>query len=123
MAMKVLVVEDDGFLLKAYQLKLSKAGFDLQTASDGEEAIKVLATFKPDVILLDLVMPRKDGFATLEEIKKDDTLKSIPVLVTSNLGQKEEIDRVMNLGAEDFLIKSNMSMDSLVEKIKKLATR
>ncbi|HSX33270.1 MAG TPA: response regulator [Candidatus Saccharimonadales bacterium] len=117
MAIKVLVVEDDAFLLKAYQAKLTTAGFELQTATDGEDAITVLASYKPDVILLDLVMPRKDGFATLEDIKKDPTLKNIPVIVATNLGQKEEISRVMALGAAECIIKSGLSLEDLVKKI------
>ncbi len=117
MASKILVVEDDAFLLKAYKFKLEKAGFEIQVATNGEDALKVLDTFPAQVVLLDLVMPRKDGFATLEEIRKRPELKDLPVYVVSNLGQKEEIDRVMALGATDCLIKSNLSMDDLVKKI------
>jgi CheY-like chemotaxis protein len=121
MAVKVLVVEDDSFLIKAYVAKLTGAGFDLQTASDGEEALTALKTFKPDVILMDLVMPRKDGFATLEEIKKIDDLKAIPVIVTSNLAQQEALDRAKSLGAADFVTKSDLSMEDLVKRINKAA--
>ncbi len=121
MAVKVLVVEDDSFLIKAYVAKLTGSGFDLQTASDGEEALNVLKTFKPDVILMDLVMPRKDGFATLEEIKKNDELKNIPVIVTSNLAQQEALDRAKALGAADFITKSDLSMEDLVKRINKAA--
>ena len=121
MAVKVLVVEDDSFLIKAYVAKLTSAGFDLKTASDGEEALNVLKTFMPDVILLDLVMPRKDGFATLEEIKKQEQFKNTPVIVTSNLGQKEALDRASSLGATDFVTKSDMSLEDLVAKINGLA--
>lgn len=121
MAVKVLVVEDDSFLIKAYVAKLTSAGFDLQTASDGEEALTVLKTFKPQVILMDLVMPRKDGFATLEEIKKQDDLKDIPVIVTSNLAQQEALDRAKALGAADFVTKSDLSMEDLVKRINKAA--
>ena len=121
MAYKVLVVEDDAFLVSAYKTKLTKEGFELETASDGEEAMSKLAGFKPDVILLDVVMPRKDGFATLQEIKASEAYKKIPVIMASNLGQKEEVDRAMNLGAADFITKSNMSLADLIEKIKSLA--
>lgn len=114
---KVLVVEDDTFLLKAYKAKLTKAGFELQVATNGEEALNVLKTFLPDVILLDLVMPKLDGFETLERIKKDEKLKSIPVIVASNLGQKEDIDRGMKLGANDYIVKSNVELDELIKKI------
>jgi CheY-like chemotaxis protein len=120
MAAKILVVEDDSFLIKAYVAKLTNAGLDLRTASDGEEALKVLQEFKPDVILMDLVMPRKDGFSTLEDMRKDDNLKDIPVIVTSNLAQQEALDRAKALGAVDFITKSNMSMEDLLKKINKV---
>jgi DNA-binding response OmpR family regulator len=117
MAGKVLVVEDDKFLVHAYSLKLEKAGFEIQVANDGEQALEVLKTFMPHVIILDLVMPRKDGFATLTEIKQQDALKNIPVIVASNLGQNDEVERAKKLGAADFVTKSNLSMSELVEKI------
>lgn len=121
MGYKVLVAEDDSFLQSAYSTKLSKAGFDFKVASDGEEVFEVLKTFMPDIILLDLVMPRKDGFAVLEELKKMDAYKNIPVIVTSNLGQKEDIDRATALGATEFVTKSNLSMSDLVDKINTVA--
>jgi DNA-binding response OmpR family regulator len=114
---KVLVVEDDKFLISAYRAKLTKVGFEVQMAGDGEEAIEALKSFKPDIILLDLVMPRKDGFVTLAEIKKNPDLANIPVIVASNLGQKEDLDKAMSLGAIDYIIKSDLSMDALVAKI------
>lgn len=119
--MKVLIAEDDQFLANAYRVKLSKAGFKVLITADGEEAIKALAEFKPDVILLDLIMPNKDGFATLEEIKSSSQYKQIPVIVASNLGQKEDVDRVKKLGANDYVVKSNMKLDDLVTKIKNYA--
>jgi len=119
-ASKVLVVEDDAFLLKAYKFKLEKAGFEIQIATNGEDALTILDTFPAEVVLLDLVMPRKDGYATLEEIRKRPQLKDLPVFIISNLGQKEEVDRVMSLGATECLIKSNLSMDELVKKIEAL---
>jgi two-component system, OmpR family, alkaline phosphatase synthesis response regulator PhoP len=117
---KVLIAEDDNFLANAYRVKLEKSGFDLKLARDGVEAITILQTFTPDVIVLDLVMPNKDGFATLEEIKKHPEWQKIPVLVASNLGQKEDIDRATQLGAAGYLIKSNLTMAQLVEKIDSL---
>jgi len=117
MSYKVLVVEDDSFLVGAYRAKLAKEGFEVQVATDGEEALNALKLFTPDIILLDAVMPRKDGFATLEEIKKNDAWKNIPVIMASNLGQQEDVDRAMALGATDFITKSNMSIGDLVNKI------
>jgi CheY-like chemotaxis protein len=114
---KILVAEDDKFLGSAYRAKLTKTGFEVQIATDGNEALTALQSFTPDIILLDLVMPGKDGFATLEEIKQSDQLKSIPVIVASNLGQKEDLDKAMALGASDYIIKSDLSLDALISKI------
>ncbi len=117
---KILIAEDDKFLANAYRVKLEKAGFELKIAADGVEAVEILKTFVPDAIMLDLVMPNKDGFATLEEIKKDPRLQKIPVLVASNLGQKEDIERAKKLGAGDYVVKSDLSMSDLVSKVNSL---
>lgn len=114
---KILIAEDDKFLASAYKLKLTKVGFEIQIASDGNEAIEILKSFKPDLILLDLVMPVKDGFVTLEEIRDMNEFKLTPILVASNLGQKEDVDRATKLGANDFVVKSDMSLDDLIKKI------
>ncbi|MBI3485520.1 response regulator [Candidatus Daviesbacteria bacterium] len=119
---KILVAEDDKFLANAYRIKLTKAGFEVMMVGDGEEALAALNKFIPDLILLDLVMPKKDGFAALQEIKKDERLKNIPVIIASNLGQKEDIEKGLKLGAIDFIIKSDLSMDELVKKINKAIT-
>lgn len=117
---KILVVEDDTYLANAYRVKLTKVGFEVKNASDGEEALIILQTYIPDLILLDIVMPRKDGFATLEEIKKNEKLKNIPVILASNLGQKEDMDRGMKLGAVGFFVKTDFTLNNLIEKINKI---
>jgi DNA-binding response OmpR family regulator len=114
---KILIVEDDKFLSSALRVKLTKSGFEVKNASDGEEALRIVAEFSPDLILLDLVMPVKDGFAVLEELKAHETWKQIPVIIASNLGQKEDIERGMKLGATDYVVKSDLSLDTLIEKI------
>jgi two-component system phosphate regulon response regulator PhoB/two-component system alkaline phosphatase synthesis response regulator PhoP len=96
---------------------MTRAGFEYKIALDGVEALEILATWRPQVILLDLIMPRKDGFATLEEIKNNPELKDIPVVITSNLGQKGDLERVQRLGASGFLVKSNSSPDEIVSRI------
>lgn len=116
---KVLVVEDDRFLGSAYKAKLSKSGYDVQLATDGDEALEVLKTFVPAVILLDLVMPNRDGFSTLEAIRQTEGIKDIPVIVASNLGQKEDFDKAISLGATDFIVKSDVSLDELIARIQK----
>jgi DNA-binding response OmpR family regulator len=117
---KILVVEDDKFIANAYRVKLTKAGFEIKMAYDGEEALEILKGFTPDLMLLDLIMPIKDGFTVLAEIRANPKWASIPVLVTSNLGQKEDIDRGMQLGANGYVIKTDLSMDELVTKINSL---
>ena len=113
----ILVVEDDKFLLSAYKMKLSKENFEVETVLDGEEAILKLETFIPDIILLDLIMPKKDGFEVLKIIKSQDKWKTIPVIITSNLGQKEDIDHGMAMGAVDYFVKSDLSLEQLLVKI------
>src|SRR5258708_10159360 len=116
----ILVVEDDRFLANAYRIKLTKSGFEVHVAKDGQEALEILQTVIPDLILLDVVMPVRDGFSTLEAIKSDEKLKTIPVIVSSNLGQKEDTDRALKLGANDYFVKSDLSLNVLIEKINKL---
>lgn len=116
----ILIAEDDKFILSAYRVKLSKEGFELKLARDGEEALDILKDYTPDLILLDLIMPKKDGFAVLQKIKADDKLKKIPVIVASNLGQKEDIEKAQKLGADDYVIKSDLSLDTVVEKVNSL---
>lgn len=115
---KILVIEDDKFLRKVYESKLPKEGFAVISAVDGEDGLNKARTEKIDLILLDLIMPKKTGFEVLEEVKKDKNLAKIPILVLSNLGQDEDRGRAMALGADDFLIKSNLSIKEVIEKIK-----
>ena len=114
---KILIVEDNKFLLNDLRIKLQRAGFEIMTAVDGRQAIQVLEESIPDLILLDLVMPIKDGFAVLEELKAVEKWKSIPVLITSNLSQKEDIEKGMALGAVDYIIKGDLSINDLIAKI------
>jgi DNA-binding response OmpR family regulator len=119
---KILVAEDDKYLANAYRVKLVKSGFEIKIASDGVEALTILKDFTPDLILLDLVMPIKDGFTTLQEIKNDSKLKTIPVIIASNLGQKEDIDRGIALGAVDYIVKSDMSLEDIITKVNTVLT-
>ena len=116
---KILMAEDDKFISRAYKDGLTRAGFDITMAIDGNEAIALAKSELPDIILLDLIMPEKNGFETLEELKKMPETKNIPVIILSNLGQDTDIKQGKELGAVDYLIKSNYSMPEVVEKIKK----
>ena len=120
-ALSVLVIEDDEFLVNAYRTKLTKEGFDVHFAVDGQEAMKTLETLHPNVILLDLMLPNKDGFTVLEKIKKKPSLSKIPVIISSNLSQKVDIERCKKLGAHEFIVKSELSLDEIVEKLRKAA--
>lgn len=108
------------FLLNMYASKFELEGFDVVLAEDGEKGWKTTIKEVPDVILLDIMMPRMNGFEVLEKIKGDDRVSKIPVILLTNLSQKDEIDRAMNLGAVDFLIKAHFRPSEVVEKIKKL---
>lgn len=116
--MKILVAEDDVFLIKIYQAKLTKAGFEVKIAADGEEVGKILQTFIPDVILLDLIMPKMDGFAVLSQLKSTEQYKHIPVIITSNLSQLEDKQKALDMGAAEYLVKSDISIQGVVDKIK-----
>lgn len=120
---KVLVVEDDFFLIKVFQTKLANEGFEVEIAADGILAFDVLKRFSPDLILLDLVMPRKDGFEVLEDLSKDKKLVKIPVIVLTNLGQESDVDRVKKYGVKDYLVKSDISIDKVVEKAGEVLAR
>lgn len=121
--MKVLVAEDDKFLVKVYEAKMVKAGFEVKIAQDGEEVGKVLQTgFLPDIILLDLMMPKMDGFAVLSQLKGRDQYKNIPVIVTSNLSQPEDKQKALTMGANDYIVKSDTPIQGIVDKLQKLAS-
>jgi len=115
---KVLLAEDDQFISRAYKDGLERAGFEIVTALDGLIAVEKAKTEKPDIVLLDLMMPEKNGFEVLEEIKKEESSKNIPVIILSNLGQDSDIKKGKELGAIDYLIKSNVPMKDVIEKVK-----
>lgn len=113
---KILVAEDDKFLATAYKTKLTSAGFEVKVVIDGEEALRELTNFAPDILILDLKMPKVDGFYLLETLKKNAQAHP-PIIVASNSGDKPDIERAMALGAADYVVKSNLSMKGLIEKI------
>ena len=115
---KIVLAEDDKFISRAYQDGLQRAGFTITTAYDGNEAVAKIKEVKPDLILLDIIMPEKNGFEVIEEIKQDAALSAIPIIILSNLGQDSDIQKGRALGANDYLIKSNLSMSEVIEKIK-----
>lgn len=119
----ILVVEDEDFLKKPLKDTLELEGYDVDTASDGEDAIKRIEKKKPDLILLDLLMPKKDGFFVLEELAKSPEWKLIPVIVLSNLGGDEEIKRALSMGAKDYFVKAQHPIEEVIDKVKEYAAR
>lgn len=115
---KILVVEDDKFLNDLLVKKLLREGFNVKSSFDSIGAFSILTEEKPNIILLDLILPVVDGFEILEIIKSDINTSSIPVLILSNHGQEEDIARVMSLGAHDFLVKVNFTLDEIILKVK-----
>lgn len=117
---KILLAEDDPFLSSLLKNRFQKEGFDVSLAKDGEETIKFLKSIRPDLVLLDIILPKKSGFEVLEEIKADPKLSAekIPVIIISNLGQPEDVAKGQQLGAIDYFVKAKTSIDELVQKIK-----
>jgi len=116
--LKVLVVEDDQFLQKILLLKFAAEGFEVSGAADGEEALKRILAEAPNIVLLDLILPKMNGFDVLTEIRTNPQTRQLPVIVLSNLGQEEDIRRARNLGALDFLVKSDVSIQEIVQRVK-----
>ena len=119
MAKKILITEDEDIVRELLQKKLSYEGYEVETAKNGIEGLEKSRSFKPDLIISDIIMPKMNGFEFLEELKKDEELKKIPVIVISNSGQPVEIDRARELGAADWLIKTEFDPHEVIDKIKK----
>lgn len=120
MAKKILIVEDDKFLRELIVRKLANEGYEVVEAVDGEQGIQRIKETKPDLVLLDLILPGIDGFDVLAQKKEDPFVASIPVIVLSNLGQKEDVDRGLGLGATDYLIKAHFTPGEIIEKVRNI---
>lgn len=117
MAKKILIVEDEELVSTLLEKKLKNAGYDVVTAADGEEGLKKIKEEKPDLVLLDVIMPKMGGFEVMEEMRKDEEIKDIPVIIISNSGQPVELDRARELGAKDWLIKTNFDPQEVLQKV------
>lgn len=116
MMKKILVVEDDEFLLDAYKAKLEKGGnYQIDVARDGEEALTKVSSFKPDLIILDLILPKKNGLEVLKELQANEATKNIAVIIASNIDQKDTVKEGLQLGAKEYFVKSNISINELRE--------
>ncbi len=117
-APKVLIAEDDHFLSSLLKARLEKENFSVKQTFDGEETLSVLKEFEPDLIVLDLIMPRLSGFEFLEKISIDPQYNQIPVIVVTNLGQDNDVQKAKQLGVEEYFVKAKTSIDDLVTTIK-----
>ena len=116
----ILLIEDDAFVSDVYQTKLSHEVFEISMAENGIKAMERLEKITPDIILLDIVMPYMDGKEVLKRLKKDKKWENIPVIILTNLSQKEEVEELLEKGADDYLIKSHFTPSEVVGKIKSL---
>ena len=119
---KILLAEDDQFIVDIYTTKLKQAGFIVEVAEDGEEALKKIKEKKPDLLLLDIVLPTMNGWEILRAIRQSKDLKDLPVIILSNLYQKEEVERGMKFGVLKYMIKAHHTPSEVVEEVKKVLT-
>ena len=119
MAKKILLVEDEKIMINLLQKKLTQEGYDVKVAVNGEEGLKAMKEEKPDIVLLDIIMPKMGGFEVMEEMGKDPVLREIPIVIISNSGQPVELDKAKELGAKDWLIKTEFDPQEVVEKVEK----
>lgn len=117
---KILFIEDESALQRAATQVLSEEGYEMLSALDGEIGIRLAREEKPDLILLDIVLPKKDGFEVLQELKSDEATKNIPVVILTNLEGSTDVERALELGATTYLVKTNYRLEEVVEKVKGL---
>ncbi len=115
---KILIVEDDKFLGEFLLKRLKEEGFEVFLATNGEEGFNLACEKRPELIILDLILPEKNGYEVLEDLKRNPLTSNIPVLILSNLGQKEEVEEALRKGAEDFLIKAYYSLDDITLRVR-----
>ena len=118
--MKILIADDDTFFQKFYSSQLAEQGFEVIIATNGNDTLQKIRESKPDIVLLDIIMPDKDGFEVLEEKSQDNTIKNIPVIVFSTLGQEQDIKKATELGATGYINKSFFDLNSLLAKIQEV---
>lgn len=115
---KILIIEDDAFLKNLESAKFNREGFEVMPATTSEDVERALAQAIPDVVLLDLVLPGVDGFGILEKLKKDEKTKNVPVIIFSNLSEQKDVERAKALGALEYIVKANYTLDEIAQKIK-----
>ncbi|PLX20679.1 response regulator [Candidatus Parcubacteria bacterium] len=115
----ILLVEDDTMISSMYKTKFESAKFEVITADNGADGLELAMSKKPDLILLDIIMPQLDGFAVLERLKMSAKTKSIPVFLLTNLGTEEDVKKGQELGAKDYLVKASLTPGEVLAKVKK----
>ena len=120
---KILIIEDEEMLSTMYKVKFENEGFEVEIAHDGAEGLDMAIKTKPDFILLDIIMPKIDGFAVLKKLRENEGTKKTPVILLTNLGQDEDVSRGKELGAVGYLIKANNTPSEVVEKVKSLINK
>jgi len=116
---KILIIEDEELLYNLLSKKLITGGYDVSISEDGQKGLDSMKKDIPDLVLLDIIMPNKNGFEVMEEMQKDERLKNIPIIIISNSGQPVEIDKAKNLGAKDWLVKTDFEPLEVIKKVKK----
>jgi len=117
---KILIIEDEKFLLELYQGRFEKDGYQVFTAINGLTGLKLAQKEKPDLIILDILMPGMDGYEVIRKLKEDNQTKEITILVLSNLGQREEINQGLKTGADDYIIKTDLTPSELIDKVEEM---
>ncbi len=117
---KVLIIEDEEILVNMYKSKFEKEGFEVCQALNGKDGLDQVKENKPDIILLDIIMPEMDGFMVLKDLKSNPETQNIPVIMLTNLGQEEDIEKGKELGAKDYLLKVDSTPNQVVEKVKEI---
>lgn len=120
---KILVVEDEEILLTALKEELTSGGYAVEGAEDGVEGLVKVKSFKPDLVLLDLLMPKMDGMEMLQKLKADTQTRDVPVVILTNLSDYEKISEALSLGAMDYLVKANYKLEDLLEKVSTVLAR
>jgi len=115
---KVLIAEDEETLSQMYQVKFEKEGFVVAVALNGKDALAKAKEFKPDIVLLDIIMPQLDGFSVLEQLRADKSFAKVPIIMLTNLGQTEDIKKGEKMGADDYLVKANCTPMDVVNKVR-----
>lgn len=120
MKKNILIVEDDSVLQKTMQEYLQMEGFVANVASDGDEAMKLAKELKPDLILLDIVLPKKDGYEIIQEVRADDVIGKVPIMLLTNLGGINDVEKALGLGATTYLVKADYTLEEVANKVKEL---